>query len=215
MTSVIDQLKDVDPSKSYRIGGAQINLRNSILRALWRGDHIITSGAIRKGQQHTAGCALTIDLPDGTVAEQDFTPFEIFSNKHFVDGVWDNTYDVTLYPGAINQLVPTNIFATINQAITTTLYVVLTVQSNGLSITSSSWSLMSSQPTPSDATADAPPSTFYVTIGIIFFASPSISLFQLVTDDLTAAPVIWTTTTRAGAGPYEMASMNYYTWYVE
>lgn len=154
----------------------------------------------------------------GTSSPAINTPFQIFATKNLtgMPPTWDGTYNVTLWPGSVNQLLPTNIFAKINQTITSTQYVVLTCLSDGYVVTSSTWSLMSSQPTTPDATADIPPSIFYITLGVIFYNSTpnTISIFQIWFDNPSCTPFIWTTTSRTGAGPYELAYVNYYNWNV-
>jgi hypothetical protein len=160
-----------------------------------------------------SGGTIIITAP-ASIAASTNTPFQIFATKNIVDGEWDNTYNVTLYPGLINQLLPTNIFNVINQGIGSTQYVVLTCMNDGYAITSATWSLMSSVPTPPDATPDGPPATLNIIIGVIFYNSTpnTITVYQIIFDNITATPTEWTRTTRAGAGPFELAYVIYYYW---
>lgn len=142
------------------------------------------------------------------------TPFQIFATKKLVMGIWNGTYNITLYPGSIDETIPTNMFATINQTVASTQYVILTCESDGYRITSSTWSVTGTPPTPPAATADVPPSEFYIILGVIFYnaTTSAIIIYQIIRTNLDAAPDIWTTTTRPTAGPYDLAAQNYYYW---
>lgn len=141
-------------------------------------------------------------------------PFQIIQTG---DPDAPNDIYVYLYPGTVNQLLPTNIFDSIK--ITASSYVVLTCESDGYVVTSSTWSLMNTQPTPLDATADTPPSTFYVLIGYVAYTAPvlpatkgTITIFNTVNTSLSANPIEWVRATRSGAGPYELPYVIYYAW---
>lgn len=165
----------------------------------------------------TAGGIVVFPPPNraaSTPAPIVYTPFQIFAVKHLVAGTWDGTYDVTLYPGTVNQLLPSNMFSTINATITSTQYVILTGASDGYVVTDAPWSIVGTQPTPTDAVADTPPSTFYAIIGVILYNSGpnTITIRQIIDADITAIPSVWTTIARSGAGPFELAYVNYYYW---
>lgn len=145
-----------------------------------------------------------------------FTPFEIFATKNMVGlpPIWDGTYNVTLYPGTVNLLLPSNIFNTINQAIASTQYVILNCISDGLAITSSSWDIESSAPTPLDAVADSPPASAQILLGVIVYnaITDTIQIFQIITDNIDLTPTEWIRVPRPGAGPFELAYQIYYYW---
>lgn len=139
-----------------------------------------------------------------------YTPFFIFA-----DSLGSSSYNVHLYPGTVSQLLPTNMFSVITATITSPQYVVLTVNSTGYNVSSSSWSLMSSAPVPPTATVDTPPTIFYSILGIINVVGGAAVPLQVVNNNLTATPVVWATVSRPGAGPFELASENYYNWQVD
>lgn len=177
-------------------------------------NRVASSGTVRVASRGLAGTLL--ESIGGGVATTIYTPFEIFANKHIVSGVWDNTYDVTLYPGVVNQLLPSNIFSPINQGISSTLYVILTGASDGYSVTSSAWSLESSAPAPVDATADTPPSSFTVVIGVIFWnaVTSTFTIYQIIQNNLSAQPIQWLTVSRATPEPFLSPVQYYWTWQV-
>jgi hypothetical protein len=207
----------MEDGKLYMVSGEWMKTVNSILGQLHRGENVSRGNGVKIRQGGQGGFTISVNNGPSISAGTSYTPFQIFTKPHFVSGVADGSTDVTLYPGSINQFLPTNIFSTINATISSTQYVVLTITSStGNEISSSSWSLMSSPPTPPDATPDAPPvsTNFYAILGIIGYNSGTLTTYQLVNDNLTALPVVWTTTNRTGAGPFEMASVNYYHWKV-
>lgn len=143
-----------------------------------------------------------------------FFPFEILTT--FDPDNPDDIY-LYLYPGTVNQLLPTNIFDSV--LINATKYVVLTCQSDGYSITSSVWSLENSTPTPQTATADIPPSTFIVTIGYVVYTAPvspatkgTVKIYQLIDNILLANPLEWTRASRPDPTPFGLPYVIYYYW---
>lgn len=143
-----------------------------------------------------------------------YTPFQIFATKHIVSGIWDGTYDVTLYPGVVNQLLPTNMFDVMNQGIESTQYIILTCESDGYSVTSSTWSISSSPNVPVDATVNTPPSEFTVLIGVIFYNSGpgTISVYQIINNNIIAAPEEWIRDSNPDIEPFGLAYEIYYYW---
>lgn len=168
-----------------------------------------------QGAYYTAGGI--VSLPDIAVRTTSTvkTPFQITCVS-----AGGGNYNVSLYPGTVNQQIPSDIFTTLNTTLNNGAnYVVITCGSDGYGITTMTWEsggLMTSQPTPQEATADTPPSTFYIIIGVIFYNSSNSTfvIYQIVTTNLTAEPTVWTTTTRPSAGPYDLAALNYYYWVV-
>jgi hypothetical protein len=180
----------------------------------------VESGTIKPGsnvrtKRSRAGTLVEFNASASSSAAP--TPFQIYCNKHFTGSppTWDGTHDVTFYPGNINQVIPSNMFSTINQAISSTYYVVLTCTSDGYNVSGCSLSLESSAPTPMSATGDLPPGTFYVIIGILFYVSGNVIVYQMVDTDLLASPAVWTTTTRPAAGPFDLNYINYYFWNIQ
>jgi hypothetical protein len=143
-------------------------------------------------------------------------PFTISISQNLVDGIWDNTYNVTIYVGTVCLIVPTNIFAVINLAISSTQYVVLTCNADAYAMTSSTWGVQSSAPAPVDASAEAPPPTFYVVLGILYVdpTTSAVLPYQIVSTNILASPAEWTRTTRPGAGAFDLAYQIYYYWNV-
>lgn len=163
----------------------------------------------------SGGSSIVVRKPM-TSSPPEYTPFQIFVRPHLVSGVWDNTYDINLWPGTVNQSLATNYAEVINQAISSTLFVVLTCASDGYSVTSYTWSLVSTPPTPPTATADTPPTSFSIILGVIFWdatlAIPTFNLKQIVRTNLISAPVEWIQTSRTGAEPFVSPIQYYWAW---
>ena len=199
----------------YFVPGSLLKIHQAVLKQLWRGENVNKGPNIYLRQFGDGGYSIASTaqpLVTGGAAAN--TPFKIFASKHYVSGTWDGTYDVTLWPGNVNGTVPTNMFSVINQAITSTQYVVLTCSSDGYVITSSSWSLTDTPPTQPESVADMPPSTFYVVLGVIFYNSDTtaITIYQIIYNNISAWPVEWTRTSRPDPGPFGLAYMIYYNW---
>jgi hypothetical protein len=157
----------------------------------------------------------------GGVASVVNTPFQIFKKPHLVSGVWDGSYDISLYPGTIGLTVPTNIFTVVNQSVASTYYVILSGTSDGYSITDCEWSLTNTAPVAVPATADTPPTTFSVVLGLLGYTPPvgtgagTVNVFQIVYTNLAASPAEWTRIARSDAGPYELAYQIFYYWLIQ
>lgn len=96
MNSLIDQLADVDTDKSYKISGTRINLWNSLWRAMWRGENLITVAPMTKSQQGSAGCSLGVGIGDSIFAL--FAPFQVLTSQPS----GGSSFVVRLQPGSVN-----------------------------------------------------------------------------------------------------------------
>jgi hypothetical protein len=145
------------------------------------------------------------------------TPFEIFvvPNLSGMPPMPDGTYNVTLNIGVLNGFLASNIFNTINLAIASLKYVILSCVADAGAVTSYAWDVIDpgSFPSPVEATGDAPPGSFTVLIGVILFTSAPV-INQIVTTNLVATPAIWTVGQRSAPLPYGLAYENFYCWVV-
>jgi hypothetical protein len=120
------------------------------------------------------------------------------------------TYNMTLWPGTLNQAIPSNILTPISYDSTTNRFIKLSVTSNGKSITGTT---VASSATVTDAittTADAAPTTFDILIGVIVAGT----IYQVRRGNLLATLNNNFTEGKAvpvpGTSPYTF----YYTWLI-
>lgn len=114
-----------------------------------------------------------IEIPETPFREDLYrrpAPFETSSDTE-VDAptCWSpslnsDTHEITLYPGSINGLVPSNMFDTFS--VSGTQYIVATCTTDGSQINAITLAVESSPPTPAAATSGAAPLSFKVLITI-------------------------------------------------
>lgn len=173
--NLIDQLTDPPDGAIVKIRGCTIKRWNNLFRALWRGDNVGNSSNVHKTQVGAAGFTLYADgSGPSSSAPAAITPFDIFATKNMTGSppTWDGTYNVTIYPGTVNGLLPTNVFSTITGIGTGTYYAAITATTDGKTITSSVWGLSASPPTAQTPTVWTAPTTFVYLFGVLVSGQP-------------------------------------------
>lgn len=159
------------------------------------------------------GVTLSVDAKGSTAVQIISHPFKISSRQDPEDAT---KYLVTVEPGTINNVLPSNVF---NGAVglrefsaeSGVRYVVLNVSATPQgSISSCTLSVDSSVPGAQTATMWALPETFKVLLGVVY----ETSVKQLVFDNLTAAGSVVYSTIRVGAGQFELKANDWYIWNV-
>jgi hypothetical protein len=157
------------------------------------------------------GGGLSILIPPNSTSSGILYPFQI-SIKNI-----DGGYQASLYPGTLNQQVPTNMFNTIDVSGGTS-YVILTGSVDGYSVSSSTWSITNTAPTPQTANYLSPSTSFEILIGIIIQTTSgdnvSNKIYQITQTNFTAQPEEWVRETAADPQPFGLPYDIYYYWVI-
>lgn len=117
--------------------------------------------------------------------------------------------DVTLIPGVVNNLMPTNMFSTLSVDPTGTWYVVLTVTFAAAQVTSSLLSISATPPAASDVTEATPPASFDILLAVIVDAT----VFQIRHGNITVTPAEAFRTDRdSPANPGQLPYVSWWQW---
>jgi hypothetical protein len=138
----------------------------------------------------------------GTSTPATFHPFQITSFADPESNPESPSYLVTLRPGTINNLLPTNILddeslATFALPANNLQYVVLSCTAASNALTSCEIALESSPPSAQTPLAFALPTTYEVTLGIVY----NTSVYQIVTTNLSVGSVQACITDKANPTP--------------
>lgn len=140
----------------------------------------------------------------GSGASSAIEPFTIFLT---IDEENDSG-SFTIWPGTINELLPTDMMSTFDYGLGNTLYVKLNVVTNGKAVTAATISPESTPTSPIATLQGSAPTTFGILIGVI----ANNTLFQVRTGNITASLVEALQEGKAvpspGLSPYNF----YYTW---
>lgn len=96
-------------------------------------------------------------------------------------------YDLDLWPGTLNQLVPTNMFSTFTYNPTTSVFVSLACLTNGKQVTSCSIEVGTSAPSVIGVLENAAPSSFSVVLGVVLGDGTVGTVQQIQNGNFTAA----------------------------
>jgi|GEM_PF-2324676 len=131
------------------------------------------------------------------------SPFDFYLNS--------DDEELKFHPGTINQVIPSNIFATLALAASGTEYVVLNVNTSSGRITSANITIDSSAPGSPGILQGGPPTSFKVLLGIIVNL---VGYKTIGAHSITATPVEAYRSDQAtpvfGHSPYDI----YYTWVI-
>ena len=218
MPNSITDLPDIgklDENKPYLIDGKGIRAIVQSINDLWAGRNIGKGPNILIRQTGTGGYTLSASGGDTyNITPVAPFPFQIYVVAHTDDdGDPDGTYDVTLYPGTINQFMPSNMFDVVNISADDDQYITLDCESDGYGITSCTWNADSDAPDPAEATSDTPPSSFSVLLGVVHFDDDdNMTIGQTVNTSLSATPIEWLRTDNPDADPFGLPYTSFYAW---
>lgn len=116
--------------------------------------------------------------------------------------------NLTVLPGAINDLVPSNIFDAFAVPASGTRYLIATCSTDGSQINAITLSLSSSAPTPAAATSGSAPLSFDVLITVVNDAVP----YKIVGCSPVYAPREVLRVDKAAPTPGTLPYTSYYTW---
>lgn len=136
-------------------------------------------------------------------ASSSLNPFDIILT--LVSGT---TYNLLLFPGAVNQFVPDNILTPISYDSTTTRYIKLRITTDGKKVTGCTIVSEAGATTGIDTTANAGPTTFDILIGVIILGS----IKQVRDGNLRATLLNMLTQSVAVPVPGTSPYVYYYTW---
>lgn len=125
----------------------------------------------------------------------------------------DSQIDVTIIPGTVNGVLPSNVFATIIETYDAmspiTYYATVDCVTDGKEITSVAWSLSTSLPAGQTAIVWAAPASFSYLFGIIV----GLSVFRTIARaSLTFQPSLTVAVPKAVISPNIIPYDNYYNW---
>jgi hypothetical protein len=148
------------------------------------------------------GLAASLPRGGGTSTPATFHPFQITSFADPESNPEFPSYLVSVRPGTINNLLPTNILdgeslATFALPANTFNYVVLSCAAASNALTSCEIALESSPPSAQTPLAFALPTTYEVTLGIVY----NTSVYQIVTTNLSVGSVQACITDKANPTP--------------
>jgi hypothetical protein len=131
---------------------------------------------------------LAASLPRGGTSAPTTHPFQIISSQDPDSDPESPSYLVTVRPGSLNALLPTNLFddSALNSFSLpedTLQHVVLTGQSDGQQFLSCELSLESQAPTPQEPVAFGLPQTVQFLLGVVYNSTA----YQLISDNITVA----------------------------
>jgi hypothetical protein len=119
-------------------------------------------------------------------------------------------YSVTLWPGAINQLVPTDMFTTVTYVAASTVYVHLDVTTDGRKITAAAIVIDGTSPVAMPSTSGLAPTSFGLLIGVI----TNNTVYQINSGLCTATIATALTEDKAAPVPGQSPYLYWYTWTV-
>jgi hypothetical protein len=125
----------------------------------------------------------------------------------------ENQYLVTVHPGTINGVLPSNHFdgASLREfaySANQLNYVIVTATTNGKEITAASLSLETAAPPAQTATLFALPTEVKITIGLVY----NTNAFQIENSSIFLTGTVAVSTERSGAAPGELPFNAYYVW---
>jgi hypothetical protein len=132
---------------------------------------------------------LAASLPRGGGSTPATThPFQIISSQDPDSDPESPSYLVTVRPGSLNTLLPTNLFddsvlSELSLPADTLQHVILTGESDGQQFLSCELSLESQAPTPQEPVAFGLPQTVQFLLGVVYNSS----VYQLISDNITVA----------------------------
>jgi len=132
---------------------------------------------------------LAASLPrGGTSAPATTHPFQIISSQDPDSDPESPSYLVTVRPGSLNALLPTNLFddsvlSELSLPADTLQHVILTGESDGQQFLSCELSLQSQAPTPQEPVAFGLPQTVQFLLGVVYNSF----VYQLISDNITVA----------------------------
>jgi hypothetical protein len=126
-----------------------------------------------------------------------------------------STGQLTLTPGTVNGLVPSNPFDPIDCSGSTVTHVKLHCTTSSYQVNGAAWMANGTPATPPPAIKGAPPSTFDVTIGLVLKVSSTIYQYFPVWPigfDVVATPIQWILTDRDMPEPGQSSHDIWYSW---
>jgi len=180
--SIISRLADVPAGDVFYMTGERINTYNALLRALWQGDNINTDrDSIRKRQNGASGVNLIGTAQDTTTTSGTILPWTIISSPS-----GSGTFVFTVWPGQVNQIIPSNLFATgfvlnpftvtgIGTTTATYANLNLTTSSNAVTAATISFDTAIAPPIPSQN--NSPVTTFSFCFGMVVGGS---TIYRLI-----------------------------------
>ncbi len=131
-------------------------------------------------------------------------PFTIFLTPQLTPP----NFDITLQPGKLNQAVPSNMFTSAVYVPATTVFIYLTVTTNGKSVTGVTLTSSPGAPPAMTVTANAAPTVFYFLIGIV----ANSTIYQIWTGNIQANVTVVITEGQAVPVPGTSPFIFWYTW---
>lgn len=201
-----DTSKIVD-SRDYLVKGQHLRVIYNILSQLWRGENIGKGPNIRIRQNGLGGYTITGANQSSNSSAATSCPFDMAVSVNTGTSVMS----VSFTPGTVNGVLPSNIFtpATIGYTSGATVYAIVTCETNGQVITSTTLSISSTAPTAQTPVAWAAPSSFAYMVGVIVDQT---AYKTIACGNLTFAPTVAMSVPKSSVTPNVIPFDNYYTW---